>query len=279
LTKTAKESEPSVKMTAVDPKPDIDAAELIVETRGHVRVLTMNRPHRRNALSQRLVHEMLVAFVEANADPEIRVIVLTGVGDLSFCSGADLKDRRESDDEGKPFIPFTQNVERYLFEAILETNKPVIAAINGPAVAGGFELALACDIRIAADHAVFGMPEAKRGMGAHFATVVLPRHIPSGIAFEILFTGEYFDTAQAERWGLLNHVVPKDQVFDKAIKLAEAIARNAPVSIRRMKETVIKSSGLPLAAAMRLNEGVSPYQSEDRREGARAFAEKREPQW
>lgn len=266
-------------MTSVNSETREETPDLVVETRDHIRVLTINRPHRRNALSEGMIHDLLVAFVDANADPKVRVIVLTGSGDLSFCAGADLKDRKAEDDKGKPFIPFMANVERYLFEAILETNKPVIAAINGPAVAGGFELALACDIRVASEHATFGMPEAKRGMGAHFATIVLPRHIPMGIAFEIFFTGEYFDTTQAERWGLLNHVVPKGQALNKAMSIAEAIARNAPISIRRMKETAIKASGMPLAAAMRLNEGLSPYQSEDRREGARAFAEKREPQW
>src|SRR5262249_52641155 len=138
--------------------------ELIAERRGHVLVLTMNRPERRNALSPGLIQELLVAFVDANVDPEIRCIVLTGAGDLAFCAGADLKARSEADKAGKPFIPLTSNVTRYLFEAVLETTKPVIAAINGPAVAGGFELALACDIRIAAEHTVFGLPEAKRGM-------------------------------------------------------------------------------------------------------------------
>jgi enoyl-CoA hydratase len=254
-------------------------AELLVETRDHIRILTLNRPERRNALSPDLTHALLAAFVEANIDPDIRVIVVTGAGDLAFCAGLDLKARKTADDEGKPFIPFTQNVTRYLFEAVLESVKPVIAAINGPAVAGGFELAIACDIRVTADHATFGLPEAKRGMGAHFATIVLPRLLPMGLALEILFTGESFDVAQAQRWGLINHVVPKGQALAKAMAIAEVVAKNAPVTVRRMKETAIKASGMPFAAAMRLNEGMSPYQSEDRIEGIRAFNEKREPKW
>jgi enoyl-CoA hydratase len=260
-------------------KQNGEQRDLLIETRDHVRILTLNRPERRNALSPALVHDLLAAFVDANIDPEIRVVVVTGTGDLAFCAGMDMKARAEADAEEKPFIPFTQNIERYLYEAILECTKPVIAAINGPAVAGGFELALACDIRIASDHASFGMPEAKRGMGAHFATIILPRLLPMGLALEILFTGEPFDVAQAQRWGLLNHVVPKGEALGKAMSIATVIARNAPVTVRRMKETAIKASGLPFAAAMRLNEGVSPYQSEDRQEGIRAFLEKREPQW
>ena len=146
-------------------------------------------------------------------------------------------------------------------------------------MAGGCELALACDIRIGADHARLGLPEAKRGKGAHFANVLLPRLVPMGIALEMLYLGEYIDMETALRWGLVNRVVPKGQALTEALRMAEAICENAPVTIRRMKETAVKASGLPMAAALRLNEGISPYTSEDRVEGVRAYVEKRKPVW
>jgi enoyl-CoA hydratase/carnithine racemase len=258
-----------------EPERDI----LLRETRGHLLILTLNRPERSNALSPQLSEQLVHAFVEANADPEIRVVILTGTGDRAFCAGADLKARKEEDAAGKPFQPLLSRATRYLYEAVFETFKPTIAALNGAAVAGGCELALACDIRVAAEHALMGVPEAKRGKGAHFANVMLPRLVPMGIAYEMLYLGEYINMEEARRWGLVNRVVPRGQALQKAIQMAEAICENAPVSIRRMKETAVKSSGLPVPVALRLNEGISPYQSEDRVEGVRAYVEKRKPVW
>ena len=252
---------------------------LMRETSGHIRVLTINRPDRMNAMDEALSDELIDAFVDAGADPAVRAIILTAVGDRAFCAGADLKARAQPDAAGAAFQPLLSRVKRYVFEVVYETVKPTIAALNGPAVAGGCELALACDIRVAAAHVRMGLPEAKRGKGAHFANVMLPRMVPSGIAFEMLYLGEYIEMEEAKRWGLVNRVVPRGEALAEALRMAEAIAENAPVTIRRMKETAVRANGLPVPMALRLNEGISPYTSEDRVEGVRAYVEKRKPVW
>lgn len=259
--------------------PASEDLALRVENDGHVRIFTINRPHRMNSLTPALMRELSHQFVEAGLDPQVRAVILTGTGDRAFCAGLDLKMRREADAAGQANRYFMNEVDRFFLEVIQETYKPTIAALNGHAVAGGFEMAVACDIRICAEHALLGLTEAKRGMGAHFSTIVLPRIIPQAYAMEILFRGDTFSADQAMRWGFLNRVTPKGKALDSALEMAQAIARNAPVTVRRMKETAVKSSGLPLATAMRLNEGLNPYLAEDRVEGIRAFVEKREPVW
>ena len=254
-------------------------ADLRAARDGHVLVLTLDRPERSNALSRALNDALVDAVLEAGEDDEVRVIVVTGAGDRSFCAGLDLKEMGEGDAAGRRYVPRTKQPRRGVHEVLWETNKPTIAAVNGHAVAGGFELMLACDLRVVADGAKLGLPEAKRGMGANFGTVVLPRLVPQAIAAEILFTGEYFDARTAERWGLANRVVPAAQVLPVAMELAKRIAGNAPLSVRRMKETMAKGRELPVAAALRLEVGPDPYRSEDREEGVRAYLEKREPRW
>jgi enoyl-CoA hydratase len=248
---------------------------LVVDDRGSVRLLTLDRPERRNALST-AVQADLVEQLLSVAEDGVRAVVLTGSGP-AFCAGFDLKEIRESDQRGEPFRPPMNRPARNLFEVVTETPVPVIAAVNGAAVAGGFELALACDIRIAAPGIPMGLPEAKIGMGANFASVVLPRRVPMGIALEWLLTGEYVTSEDAARWGLVNRIT--DDVVPAALELAERIAANAPVSVRRMKETAVKGLEIPLWQALRLDVGVNPYLSEDRKEGIAAYLEKRPPRW
>src|SRR5690606_24499398 len=151
--------------------------ELVISTHNHVRLLRLNRPERRNALSRSLMATISEAIIDAEEDDDVRAIVLTGTGESAFCAGADLKDLRNSDTEGKKFRSPMSRVERHVFEVVLEAKKPTIAALNGSAVAGGFELALACDIRLSHDAAKFGLPETRIGMGANFGSVMLPRRI------------------------------------------------------------------------------------------------------
>jgi enoyl-CoA hydratase/carnithine racemase len=218
-------------------------------------------------------------MTELGEDSGVRVIVIRGAGRRAFSTGADLKEMNDRATRGlNPTVPMT-GVYRNAFEAVLETPKPTIASIRGYALAGGFELAMACDLRIAADSAEFGMPEASIGMGANFATVLLPRLIPRAIALELLYTGERLSAERAHALGLVNDVVPPEDLDDRTHRLASRISQNAPLSLQRFKEMAVKSWGLPVASGLRLNVGPNPYTSDDRREGVAAFVEKRVPQW
>lgn len=256
--------------------PENDTLSISVANK--VCVLTLNRPDRRNALSLDLNAALRRAIIDCDAEPDISVVAITGAGD-AFCAGADLKDARAMDEGGKAFRGPLHEPERSVFEVMIDSRKPLLAIVNGPAVAGGCELALACDLRAVADSAFFALPEAKRGMGAHFASVVLPQMVPMGIAMEWLFTGRRVPVAEAERWGLVNRIAPKEQLMETAMTMAADIASSAPLSLQRMKLTYRKAHGLPLHAGLRLDTGPDVYASEDRKEGARAFLDRRAPVW
>src|SRR5947209_2038628 len=172
---------------------------LIVEDRGHIRVLILDRPERRNALSSALQADLVDQFLSCTADG-VRAVVLTGNGP-AFCAGFDLKEIRAADERGERFRPPMNRPGRNVFEVVTETPVPVIAALNGAAVAGGFELALACDLRVAAPGIKLGLPEATIGMGANFGSVVLPKRVPMGLAMEILLSGwDVTSEVAARRW-------------------------------------------------------------------------------
>jgi enoyl-CoA hydratase len=245
----------------------------------HVATITIDRPDRRNALAQASLAGLADAFVKAGTDSNVRVILLTGSGVAAFSAGADLKEADELALAGRAYPMPMSGTARNVFELILETPKPTVAALNGVALGAGCELGLACDVRIAAQHALIGLPEAKRGMGANFASVVLPRLIPRALALDMLYTGRTIDSEEALRIGLVCRVFPTDIFIDASRAYAAEFAANAPLTLQRYKHQAIKGWELPIHSALRLDVGPNPYASEDRIEGVRAFIEKRAPVW
>lgn len=256
-----------------------DGAPVRVETRNRVRTLTIDREARRNAIDTQTREALCEAFVEAGADPSVWAVVLRGAGTKAFCAGRDLKELDDTALAGRTITTPMQGIARNLHEIVLETPKPTIAVLNGPAIGGGCELALACDLRIAADHATLQLPEVKRGMGANTASVLLFRLVPRAIAFELLYTGRPLEPEEAYRWGLVNAVVSVAELDATVEAWTGRIVAGAPLTLRRYKEMAVKGWELPVPTALRLDVGPNPYLSEDREEGVRAFVEKREPRW
>ncbi len=251
------------------------------EQRGQVLIVTLNRPEALNALNSEMRKALLEVWQDYRNSDTAQVAIVTGAGDKAFCAGADLKEmgdyyrsktpieRRELGEREPGLGALTRN---------FDPRKPIIAAINGPCLAGGLELAMACDIRIAAEHAVFGLPEVTRGIlpGAG-GTQRLPRSLPLGVALEMILTGARIDAEAALRWGLVSHVVNRDQLLDEALRIAELIASNGPLAVRAARDAVYQGLTLDLEAALRLEQfHAEPLrQSEDAREGVQAFVEKR----
>jgi enoyl-CoA hydratase len=250
------------------------AEEILRERRGHVELLTINRPDARNAINRATAEALDTALDAAEADDDVWVVVLTAAGDKAFSAGMDLKAFAAGE------FPITKNGFGGITKR--EFSKPLICAANGSALAGGFEIMISCDMVIAADHAKFGIPEASRGLVAGAGGLIrLPKRIPLTVAYEMALTAEPIDATRARELGLVNHVVPGDQVLDAAIDLAERIAKNAPLAVRTSKEIMRRSVELSEADAWTASDEAFAMigQSGDALEGAIAFAEKRPPNW
>ncbi|MDB5722410.1 MAG: hypothetical protein JWP15_3028 [Alphaproteobacteria bacterium] len=248
--------------------------ELQIERRGRISVLTLSRPERHNALSPDLSQALADAIKEFDDDPAQRVAVITGAGERAFCAGADLKILGERMEAGIP-----PGVSSPDIGGVGACRKPVIAAINGLAVGGGFELALCCDIRIAADTAWFAFPEASRGLLAAVAVSLLPRMIPIGAAMDLLLAGERMSAAEAWRLGLVQMLVPPEALLTTAMAKAEVIASSSPTAVAASKKMVRAWRDHLLAEQHRVQQDLAAelVSTGDVREGLRAFAEKRAP--
>ncbi len=249
---------------------------VLYEKRNRVATVTINRPEVMNALHPPANEELDRVWNDFASDPDVWVAILTGAGDKAFSAGNDLK---WTATQGMPCMPtsgFGGITNRY------DLTKPVIAAVNGFALGGGLEMALACDVIVAAEHARLGLPEPRVGlMAASGGVHRLPRHIPLKIAMGMLLTGRHMTASEAHRWGLVNEVVPGSRLLEVAGRWAEEMVECSPLSVQATKEAALGGLGRPLPEAM-----SAPYPavarlfaSDDAKEGPRAFAEKRKPVW
>jgi enoyl-CoA hydratase len=251
----------------------------LVERIGHVLVVTMNRPEARNALSGPMMAIMREAWDQVDQDPDIRVAILTGAGG-AFCAGADLKAMTTS----HPGDQFSNGKwDQSVIEPLLKgrrLTKPLIAAVEGPAIAGGTEILQATDIRVAGAGAKFGVSEARWGLFPLGGSAVrLVRQIPYTTAADILLTGRHLTAAEAQEIGLIGHVVEDGQALPKAMELAEKIAANGPLAVQAILRTIRETEGLPENEAFQIEArlGMEVFASQDAKEGPKAFAEKRQP--
>jgi enoyl-CoA hydratase/carnithine racemase len=243
---------------------------------GRIGIITINRPEALGALTTKGYEELHNALVEFRDDDELLAGIVTGTGDKAFCTGFDIQ-------EMLPYVKKTaykQWQQPTIITHGMDIWKPMIAAINGMALGGGLELALACDIRIASENAKFGFPEVKVGMlSAAGGTQRLPRLIPPGIAAEMLFTGRSIDSQEAWRVGLVNRVIPLDKLMPAAMEMADTICQNGPLAVRTAKECMIRGMNMGLDEGLQLEIMMVPQVlfSRDFEEGIKAFAEKRKP--
>lgn len=251
--------------------------EVLFEREGHVATITLNRPEAMNALNTAVRRGLAEGLLQLRSDPELWIGIITGAGERAFSAGADLVEMSQRR-QGGTQDGFWEASGAVSLNRGLDVGKPIIAAINGYCLGGGLEFAMACDIRIAAEHAQFGQPEVMRGIiPGGGGTQRLPRTIPIGPALEMLFTGERISAQEAFRLGLVNRVVPAAELMSEAHRLADRINQNAPLAVRAAKEAAMRGLEVPLEQGLRIESFLSRIlrDTEDSREGPRAFAEKR----
>ncbi len=255
--------------------------DAIIDQRGHTLVLTLNRPEARNALSTEMLSTMVAAWDRVDSDPEIRSCILTGAGGY-FCSGMDLK-AATAKPPGDSFKDGSYDPSR--IDALLKgrrLTKPLIAAVEGPAIAGGTEILQATDIRVAGESAKFGVSEAKWSLYPMGGSAVrLPRQIPYTLAADILLTGRHLTATEAKEMGLIGYVVPDGQALTKALEIAETINRNGPLAVQAILKSIRETEGMPENEAFKIDTqlGIQVFLSDDAKEGPKAFAEKRKPEF
>jgi enoyl-CoA hydratase len=259
---------------------------VLYEKRGHVALVTLNRPEARNAFDPEVLVRLDDAWSEVRDDDEIRVAVITGTG-TAFCAGADLgrliplfSGARKPENEWDNRLAADVGIAGRGILRDGDVVKPVIAAINGFAIAGGMEMVMGCDIRVASEEARFGMQEVKWAIfPGGGATVRLPMQIPYSKAMELLITGDMIGADEALALGFLNHVVPPDQVLPKAFEIADKIAENGPLAVRAIRKSIRANVGVPELEAMKQETEIAApiFATEDAREGPLAFMEKRKP--
>jgi crotonobetainyl-CoA hydratase len=253
---------------------------VLFETRNHVAYITLNRPDVLNAINPPLREALTDAAYRFRDDPDLWIAILTGAGDRGFCAGADLKWRAQHEDQvraqrgisNRPGISWPQ----------FQCWKPIIAAVNGYAVGGGLELAMACDIVVAAEHAQFGLPEPRRGLMADAGGVArLARLVPMKVAMGMILTGKLVSAPEAYRIGLVNEVVPREQLMQAAERWASEVMECSPLAVQASKQATLQGLDSPVEIAMSRNYSMHAQlrQSGDFIEGPRAFAEKRKPIW
>ena len=259
----------------------VNEPDALVEQRGHTLIVTLNRPAARNALSGEMLRIMVEAWDRVDSDDDIRSCILTGAGGY-FCAGMDLK-AATAKPPGDSFKDGSYDPSR--IDGLLKgrrLTKPLIAAVEGPAIAGGTEILQGTDIRIAGESAKFGISEARWSLYPMGGSAVrLARQVPYTVAADLLLTGRHINAAEAKEIGLIGYVVPDGQALTKALEIAEMINNNGPLAVQAMLRTIRETEGMPENEAFKIDTqiGITVFLSDDAKEGPRAFAEKRKPEF